>query len=433
MARADYDFFLKDRRRVPSWMTALLPGGAEQPGPESVRLLLESLPLVRAGEPRLAEHPGALWELEASFAFESDEPPAVFRVWAAPSDPLSELHVEWLGVTPEEHAAARRSAWTIGVSTTFAGRPLRDYHRQIRVLAAAAPEAVLAMDLPACRPHPASWLRESAASAVPPSPQSLFVIHAVFDEKNEKGPVWMHTHGLRRCGSIELEMMDVTREDAGTLATLVHTVAAMFIEQGPAPPDRPFQAGQGFDLLWLPWEEGLKKIGGRAAGGADDRDEAHTGPSGLLFVPSKGLLGRRYKSPAAHVPALEENPLLYVSRMETERMAILAQDRWTSFVELQRSHGAQADWAFLVKLGYPVDGAENDADREHLWFEVHHIHGNDLEATLTNEPYAVSALHKDDRGRHPLSFMTDWAIFNPMGHFTPDTLHLLRGRLGSGP
>jgi hypothetical protein len=433
MGGADYDFFLKDRRRVPSWLTACLPGGAPKPAAEEVQALLESLPVVRIGEPRAAEHPGAAWELEAAFTFEHDEPPAIMRLWAAPSDDLSDLHVEWLGVTKEEHEAAKRSAWTIGVSTTFSSQPLRDFHRQIRVLNAAAPGAVLAMDVPACRPHPASWLRESAASAVPPAPTSLFVIHAVYDDKAPGAPVWMHTHGLQRCGSIELEIMDVTRDDAATLALLVNTVAAMFIEKGPSPPDRLFHAGKGLDLLWLPWEDGLRKVGGKASGGMHDRDDAHVGPSGLLFVPSKGLFGRRYKSPSAHVPVLAENPLLYVSRMETERMALLAQDRWGSFVELQRSHGEHDDWAFLVKLGYPVDGAETDADREHLWFQVHDVRGNDLDATLTNEPYAVSTLRKDERGRHPLSFMTDWAILNPMGHFTPDTLYLLRRRLTTGP
>jgi hypothetical protein len=241
--------------------------------------------------------------------------------------------------------------------------------------------------------------------------------------------VWMHTHGLRRCGSIELEIMDVSRDDAGTLATLVNTVAAMFIEKGPAPPDRPFQAGRGLDLLWLPWEDGLKKVDARLSGGPGDRDEVHSDPSGLLFVPSKGLFGRRYKSPAAHVPTLSENPLLYVSRMETERMALLAKDRWSDFATLQKQRGADDEWAFLVKLGYPVDGAESDADREHLWFQVHEVRANDVDATLTNEPYAVSTLKKDERGAHPLSLLSDWAILTPMGHFSPDTLHLLRGRL----
>lgn len=433
MGRGEYDFFLKDRRRVPSWITAFLPGGAEEPDADAVRELLGALPVAKVGPARTRERRDSLWELDASFTFEHDEPPSAMRVWAAPSETLSEAHVEWMGVTPAEHEAAKKSRFTIGVSTVFSGQPLRDFHRQLRVLAAAAPEAVLAMDVPACRPHPASWLRDAAASVVPPSPTSLFVIHAVYDEKDKSSPVWMHTHGLRRCGSIELEIMDVSRDDAGTLATLVNTVAAMFIEKGPSPPDRPFQAGKGLDLLWLPWEEGLKKVETKSSGRLDDRDEAHAGPSGLLFVPSKGLFGRRYKSPAAHVPTLAENPLLYVSRMETERMALLAQDRWPDFAKLQLEHGAHDDWAFLVKLGYPVDGAENDADREHLWFQVHGVKGHDLDATLTNEPYAVSTLKKDQRGTYPLSMMSDWAILNPMGHFTPDTLHLLRRRLVAGP
>ena len=433
MGRGDYDFFLKDGRRVPSWMTAFLPADAARPSPEDVTALLEALPLAKVREARGREREDSIWELEASFAFEHDEPPAAMRVWAAPSEALAEIHVEWMGVTPAEHDAAKKSKWTIGVSTVFSTQPLRDFHRQIRVLAAAAPEAVLAMDIPACRPHPASWLRDAAASVVPPSPTSLFVIHAVYDEKDRESGVWMHTHGLRRCGSVELEIMDVTRDDAGTLATLVNTVAAMFIEKGPSPPDKTFQAGKGLDLLWLPWEEGLKKVATRLSGGNGDRDDVHSAPSGMLFVPSKGLFGKRYKSPAAHVPTLAENPLLYVSRMETERMALLAQDRWPSFVQLQQQHAERDDWAFLVKLGYPVDGAETDADREHLWFQVHAVRGNDVDATLTNEPYAVSTLRKDERKNHPVSMMSDWAILNPMGHFTPDTLHLLRRRLVAGP
>jgi len=79
------------------------------------------------------------------------------------------------------------------------------------------------------------------------------------------------------------------------------------------------------------------------------------------------------------------------------------------------------------------DSAESEADRERLWFQVHSVRGNDLDATLTNEPYAVSTLRKDERGTHPVSMMSDWAILNPMGHFTPDTLHLLHRRLVPGP
>src|SRR5687767_7743250 len=132
MGRGDYDFFLKDRRRVPSWITAFLPGGAERPEPEDVTALLDALPLAKVGPARGRARTDSIWELEASFTFQHDEPPATMRVWAAPSEELSELHVEWMGVTPAEHEAAKKSRWTIGVSTVFSGQPLRDFHRQIR-------------------------------------------------------------------------------------------------------------------------------------------------------------------------------------------------------------------------------------------------------------------------------------------------------------
>src|SRR5688572_26116125 len=100
MARGDYDFFLKDRRRVPSWMTAFLPADSGRPSPEDVTALLDALPLAKVREARGREREDSIWELEASFTFEHDEPPASMRVWAAPSEALSEIHVEWMGVTP---------------------------------------------------------------------------------------------------------------------------------------------------------------------------------------------------------------------------------------------------------------------------------------------------------------------------------------------
>jgi hypothetical protein len=79
MGRGDYDFFLKDRRRAPSWITAFLPGDAPDPTPEAARDRLEALPLKDIAVPKTRERADALWELEATFAFEEDEPPATFR------------------------------------------------------------------------------------------------------------------------------------------------------------------------------------------------------------------------------------------------------------------------------------------------------------------------------------------------------------------
>ncbi len=426
MAPAAYDFFLKERKRVPSWITAFLPASEPPPEPSEIADRLSSLPLIGTRTPDDQEVNESEWEIEADFRFEREGKPTSLRLWAAPSGYFETAHAEWMGVSPADREAARKSRFYVGVSTTFREDPLRDFHRQLRVLAAAVPDAVMVMDLAACRPHPPGWLRESAASAVPPSPQYLYVIHSIYETEDPKSPVWMHTHGLRRCGSIELEIMDVTSAQANSLVRLVNTVAAMFIEEGPCPSDTPFAAGRGLDLVWLPWEEGLRKVKGQALGGLKDRDPSHAMPSGLLFVPRRGLFGRRYKSPARHVPMLDGNPLLYVSRMETERMGLLAQDRLGAFLDLQRQHGASPGWMFLVKLGYPVDKPASKGDREHLWFQVHAVLGSQVDATLTNEPYAVARLKKGKRGTHPLDLLSDWMIINRSGQFSPDSLHLLR-------
>lgn len=433
MAPSAYDFFLKERQRVPSWIMAFLPASEAPPEAPGIIDRLSSLPLVETrtpDEPPLAD---SVWEIEAGFRFERGGPLTRARLWAAPSDYFETAHAEWLGITGADQAAARESRFTVGVSTTFGDNPLRDFHRQVRILAAAAPDAVLVMDLAACRPHPPGWLKETSASAVPPSPQNLYVIHSVYEKDDPRAAVWMHTHGLRRCGSIELEILGVASAQAPPLARLINTAAAMFIEQGPCPPDTPFEIGRGLNLVWLPWEEGLRRVRKASLGGPRDRDESHSLPSGILFAPRRGLLGRRYRSPALHVPTLEGNPLLYVSRMETDRMAMLAQDRLGEFADLQRRFGGSPDWMFLVKLGYPIDGASSEGDREHLWFQVHEIRGNAVDATLTNEPYGVERLRKGERGMHPLDLLSDWAVLNPSGQYSPDTLHLLRRKIGGPP
>ena len=121
----------------------------------------------------------------------------------------------------------------------------------------------------------------------------------------------------------------------------------------------------------VPWEVGLTtlKLGG-ALGGYDDRDDDHSYPGALLVAPKKkllGLFGSGYQSPACYLPILEGDPLLYVSCLETERMRNLATERMKTFLALLERFGGEDGWGFLVKLGYPIDGAETEEHREHLW------------------------------------------------------------------
>jgi hypothetical protein len=331
-------------------------------------------------------------------------------------------------LSEEEQAAVAASRYSVAVSTSFdVDEPLHAFHALVKLAWALSPEMVLLYDVDACMAHHAAWAKEVAESAALPAPESLFTIHAVRDESAPR--VWMHTHGLRRCGLIELEMFDAPEHGVGLLSTLLCTAAAMWLERGAPEPGEPFLVGEDMPLVWLPWEAAIEERKPMAGGGTEDRDPSHDGPSAVLFVPGKkllGLFGSPYKNPEVLLPILDDEPLLFVSSAETERMRVLSQERLDDLRALFAQWGAQEGWVFLVKLGYPVD--DEDAagvGTEHLWFEVHVFDGERVDATLINQPYGIARLQQGDRGWHPLSLMSDWATLTPLGRFGPDRVGLL--------
>lgn len=417
-------------------MLAQLPAAADLPGVTDVLARLEQggFDVVETeviGEPTV---PDAKWQLQIVLGAGEGEPRR-YVVWAEATDKLDTIHLEWHFMTEEDVEASKRSHWSVGVSTTFGAVPLEDFHAQARLLAALAPNAVAVVDVAAAWPRPGLWLREVASSSVPPSPDNLYCVHAVYDDDGRDDTVWLHSHGLLRCGSFELEILGVPRGEASTICALLAAAAAQWVEQGPPEPDEPFVIGGGLEMVWLPWEQGIRKVPSRSHGGRADRDEHHSHPSAILFAPGRkrlGLFGSRYKNLSCYLPVLADNPILYVSHMETARMRKLARERLGTFLALHAEYGGDEDWLFLIKLGYAVDDAVEETDREHLWFRVHTAQNGELDATLLNEPYNIARMHEGDRARHSLDLMSDWTIVCEHGRFNPDTVAHLQRQLSSG-
>jgi hypothetical protein len=78
----------------------------------------------------------------------------------------------------------------------------------------------------------------------------------------------------------------------------------------------------------------------------------------------------------------------------------------------------------VVKIGYPTDSGKGGS--EHLWFEVHGIRGDFVDATLLNEPFDIAAMKSGQRDMHSVEMLTDWAIMTPMGQLTPRSLEVAR-------
>ena len=340
-----------------------------------------------------------------------------YRVALRPAISFDDAHVEAAMLRPEQLELARQSRFAVSIECQLGDDPQAAFQAQLALLLQLTPQSELFVDANACRVGSRRWAESICDASVPPSPHALYTVHAV----REGDQVWLHTHGLDRCGSAEVDIVGVQADELPLMGQLLQAVAAMFMEQGAPSPGTCFEAGRSLPFALLPWSQAIAKLDYAGPGDAN-RDEFHQASRGVLVVPPGGVWPRRYRSVGAHLKALCASPVLYISDRETRRMAALARARLCDFASWLQTEGANPAWRFLAKMAYEVDGG---CSREHLWFEVHHIENNQLEATLLNCPHQVSSLRQGDCAVHDAERITDWAIITPNGQVGPDTVYRL--------
>ncbi|MDR2954218.1 MAG: DUF4026 domain-containing protein [Prevotella sp.] len=349
-------------------------------------------------------------------------------------------------IDDESLQKAVEQEYYLETSMYFELEPLTSFHLQLKVMDAIVPDASLVIDFMSYRLLSSKWLRMTAKSPTPPSPDYLYILHGVYDEEGENGAhrYWFHTHGLHRCASVELEMLNFS-QGAEQMNTLINMTVKKFLSN-PAKERERFTIGydgMGINLCWLRWEEALKDLPANILGGFTDRDEAdnvHAEPSGILFAVEEGDM----VSPEIYAPTLAENPIYYITTEETERMSALAKERFDSFERVfHREHKEpekksffknmfaskkeeeEPGWTFLVKLGLTVDDPESGSEKEHLWFDVLSIHNGQIEGKLLNQPYWISGLNEGDIDTYPFDLLTDWLIYSPDNTYTSDSIYML--------
>ena len=340
---------------------------------------------------------------------------------------------------------ATEQEYYLETSMYFELEPLASFHLQLKIMDAIVPDSSLVIDFMSYRLLSAQWLKMTAKSAIPPSPDYLYTLHCVYDEQGNDGNrrYWFHTHGLHRCASVELEMLNFSN-GAEQMNTLINMSVKKFLSS-PAKERERFTIGydgMGINLCWLRWEEALKDLPENILGGFSDRDEAdnvHSEPSGILFAVEDGNM----VSPEIYAKTLAENPIYYITNEETERMSALAKERFPSFERVFRREHKEPEkksflkkmigfkeeeapgWTFLVKLGLKVDDPDSGSEKEHLWFDVMSVNKGQITGKLLNQPYWISGLNEGDINTYPLEVLTDWLIYSPDNTFTSDSIYIL--------
>lgn len=402
--------------KLPSLLEAALPEGPLPITTVMDRLQDGQLPL-HEFEVVQPSADGATWELLARW--QGEKAPVSLRIHDIPMmERMSDAHLEFLDMGDQLHDAVRSCAHGVAVEAELHDdSPLDSFHQQLQVLAKVAPNCAGVLDRSACAARSAEWLVETASACVPPHPTTLYTVHAVGDGE---GPRWLHTHGLLRCGRIELDVLDVPAPEVGLMCEFLNAVCAIMLDTGVPEPGETFWAGHDLDIHWLPVDDGLRALPRvRGAGGADDRDEVHTVMRGVLGVTRPGRLwGQRQLHPTIHLPVLNNHPVLYVSDMETARRGVLAHERFARFHALFQTHGEHPAMSFLIKLGLETP----DGSREHPWFTFHGFTAGHVDATCINQPHQLPGIYEGHRGRHPVEQMTDFVVLGPWGEGSPETI-----------
>lgn len=411
-----------------SWLAAQLPEKSECPGVTDIFNALDQLDL-EIEEKRVVEKQmeGARWEIEfkRKITIEVDgqeqELEKLYRVWAMPSEKIQDILLDLAFHSESEKEEAKRSKFSLFLATNFLADPVSEIFEQLNILYALAPEALAFIDVVAYSVSSHHEIKDLLEEGIEPSVESLFTIHAVADD--DSNLVWLHTHGLLRCGLPEIEMIDIPVSHREIYGKIINAIASLFLEQGVVEPGDHFMAGDQLELAWLPWEKGINRIKIKGCGGLQDHDENHAYPSMVILKPQKSLFGTRYRPISAYLKLLDDDPMLYLSHRETERVANLAKVRFDRFKTIFDKCSPSEDWLFLVKLGYPVDDLEG---HEHLWFEVKSIDNQKVEAKLVNDPIHISALKLNDVGMHSTELLSEWSILSQeYGNFSPYSIQQL--------
>lgn len=348
-------------------------------------------------------------------------------------------------IDEESLKVAQGQQYYIETSMFFGEDNLASFHLQLKLMNAIVPKASVVIDFMSYRLLSAKWLSLSARSSIPPSPDYLYTLHCVYDqeEDNDNKRYWFHTHGLLRCGSVELEMLNITQG-----IEQMHTLMNMTVKKFLTDPSREKEQfaigydGMGINLCWLRWEEALNDFPANILGGMNDRKQdgdIHASPSGILFA----VEDKNMTSPEIYASTLADNPIYYISTEETSRMSALAKERFGMFKEVFEKENpwkekksfiknifgskgpGDSDWSFLVKLGLTVDDAETGSDKEHLWFDVISVNEDEMEVKLLNQPYWISSIKEGGIYKYPTELLTDWIIYGPESTYTPDSIYEL--------
>lgn len=321
----------------------------------------------------------------------------------------------------EEILSARRA---LTIFMKFKEDAKMSFQLQLKLAVALVPDIIGVLDESAERVLPAKWVYMTASSKALPSSKSLFTVQAVMGKKKN---VWLHTHGLCRCGLTELEILESDIKNYQNHYNLITTYAMYLLDREEKEEPTTTSAYIGSLINGYPvvvtcrsWTDGIFEYKKLKLGGIEDRKNGHNSKTSVIFLyKSEEDENNKVLSKVSIYDDLwGENPLFFFSNKETFRMKEVAMERFHYVKEQFQKEGNHV----LLKIGLPL---KEKGKFEHIWFELLEFKDDKFKAKLTQEPYDVHDIHEGDEKWFTVEDVTSWIIYTPNIAIEPDLVYLL--------
>jgi uncharacterized protein YegJ (DUF2314 family) len=306
--------------------------------------------------------------------------------------------------------------------------PVVGLHLQIKVMSCLVQDIGVCVDFNTERLLSGVWCELQARTNTPPSLKYLYTVQAVGSDTNDN-KVWLHTHGLNRCGFIEYEIMDTDIESCNDHAMLLSNFCDWVISN-PKPIEeyQPIVIGRDSDgndvvLTWMNWATANKKYDKMLIGGANYRDVAHSRWIGTIYK-----LENAQSTELLPISSLDidkyRTSMMILPEQENVRISTLAKERLNFLRNWSALSSAKAK--VKIALEIPKELQEKVGCKfEHIWATLHKLDKTELYCEILDYPRCLKDIHQGDKVKISLNNLSDWYLEVDNMQITPDTVYQL--------
>jgi uncharacterized protein YegJ (DUF2314 family) len=231
---------------------------------------------------------------------------------------------------------------------------------------------------------------------------------------------WVTTHGLSRCGRVELEMLGVPAVLSNEAVHLVDGLAALTLETPLPQAGQPISLGSNLLLSLMKPEEAIQSLQNGMPG-----KEVRTSPSAVITSHDGTAL---FPQNALGILKVGETAVMRTKR-STSRKASIAKSQWSLFVNAAKQIGASEHATCLAQIPWS-NTQEEDAPREYLWFRIVDVNQDSMTGELAHKPALVTSLEEGHQEEIDLEDITDWIVMTPVGPMGPSDARAIEEFLG---